>query len=432
MASRRRRPNLVGEFTLRLHGRAVLLKILSSPSERFRGLIVRRLQLFRRPAPAPPPEPRDVVRHYFVQSRRRANLVRYAFLVLVLLPTSVAGLYFGLFASDRYVSEARFIVRGIDSPRASGMDLFFRTFGISRAVDDSEAVQSYVLSRDAVRELESLLPLREIFSREDADVLSRFPRPWRGDSFERLYEYYLERVFVTHDPAKGLTQLKVITFDPDDSLKLAQALVGLAEARVNRMNERAREDTVRQAQAAVKEAEQRLVAAQMDLTNFRTRELVVDPTQNSASVVETITNLSKELAQTLAQIEQSRFSTPSNPVIPVLQSKSEALRGQIAVERDKLGGGASSLSNAVSTYERLTLLREIAEKSLSAAETDLESARQEARRQQIYVEEVVRPNLSDKSTEPQRMRAVATLFVTGFAMFALLWILFVGAREHAH
>ena len=379
----------------------------------------------------PGAEPHDIVDLYLARSRSRARLVRVLLLVLVVLPTTLAGVYYGILASDRYVSEARFIVRGITSPRTSGLDMFFRTFGISRAVDDTNAVQSYMLSRDAVRELESRLPLRPMFSRKDVDMLVRFPHFWRGDSFEMLYEYYLERVIVIQDPSKGITELKVITFSADDSLQLAQALVVLAEEVVNRMNVRAQNDAVRQAEVEVDEARQRLIAAHLDLTNFRNRELVVDPSKNSASVVETITSLSKDLAETLAQIEQSRVSTPSNPAIPVLQAKSEALRGQIAAQRTKLGGDSNALAGQVSAYERLTLVRDLAEKSLASAETSLELARQEARRQQVYIEEVVKPDLADKSTEPRRFRSVVTVFIACFGIFALIWILFVGAKEHA-
>ena len=376
-------------------------------------------------------EPRDIVERYLARSRSRAYLVRVLFLVLVVLPTALASFYYGIWASDRYVSEARFIVRGISSPRTSGLDMFFRTFGISRAVDDTNAVQSYMLSRDAVRELEKRLPIREMFSREGADVLVRFPHFWRGDTFEMLYEYYLERVSVIQDPSKGLTELKAVTFRADDSLQLAQALVVLAEEMVNRMNARAQSDAVRQAQVEADEARQRLIAAHLDLTNFRNRQLVVDPAKNSASVVETITTLSKNLAETLAQLELTRVSTPSNPALPVLQAKSEALRGQIASERTKLGGDSNALATQVSAYERLTLVRDLAEKSLTSAETSLELARQEARRQQVYIEEVVRPNLVDKSTEPRRIRSVAAVFIVCFGIFALIWIVFVGAKEHA-
>jgi capsular polysaccharide transport system permease protein len=375
---------------------------------------------------------RGMMERYLAGAKKRSTLTRKAFMLLVVLPTAIASFYYGIWASDRYVSEARFIVRGISSPRTSGLDMFFQTFGISRAVDDTNAVQNYMLSRDAVRALQAKLPLRDMFSREEGDMFARFPHFWRGDSFETLYEYYKERVSVIQDPSRGITELKVSAFRPEDSLALAQALVGLAEEMVNRMNARAQNDAMTAAETEAKEAEQRLLASEADLTEFRNRELVVDPAKNSVSVVETITGLSKELAATLAQIQQFKTTSPNNPAVRVWQAKSEALKSQIAAERAKLGGNANAFGAKVSAYERLTLTRDIAEKSLTSAEASLELARQEARRQQIYIEEITKPNLADKSMDPERLRMIATVFTLCFGVFSIVWILFVGAREHAH
>jgi len=60
------------------------------------------------------------------------------------------------------------------------------------------------------------------------------------------------------------------------------------------------------------------------------------------------------------------------------------------------------------------------------------SARQEARRQQIYIEKVIEPNLADESTQPQRIRSVAMVFMVSFSLLAVGWILTVGVKEHRH
>ncbi len=66
--------------------------------------------------------------------------------------------------------------------------------------DDSNSVVAYLQSRDAVTGLEAALPLRKIYAREEADAPARFPHPFFGDSFERLYWYYKDRVTVYTDP----------------------------------------------------------------------------------------------------------------------------------------------------------------------------------------------------------------------------------------
>jgi len=383
-------------------------------------------------------EPRGWGR-FVVEAAPRIRLgrgnIRHLAMGLLIAPTLLATLYYGLLASDRYVSEADFIVRGISSHRASGLDMLFQTFGISRTVDDTNAVQQYMLSRDAVRALESRLPLRNMFSNRRGDFFARFPYFWRifeRDSFEQLFDYYQDHVSVVQEASKGITVLKVTTFDAAESQRIAQTLLRLGEEIVNRMNERAQGDAVRFAQADVEQAEKRLIKAQLDLTLFRNRELLIDPSKNSVSVLETITSLTTELTHTMALIEETSQTAPGSPALASWRAKVAALQNQIAKERDKIAGREGALAPKVADFERLSLGRELAEKGLSGAIASLEAARQEARRQQIYIEEIVPPNLADESTEPRRLRMIATVIVMTLAIAAILWILTVGAKEHSN
>ena len=105
---------------------------------------------------------------YRVSSRKLLS-VRLMFAVIVVLPTVCASVYYSCFASKQYVSEAEYIVRGVSSHHATGLDSLFSTFGISRTADDSFAIQDYLRSRDAVAEIERTLPQREKFSLTEAD-----------------------------------------------------------------------------------------------------------------------------------------------------------------------------------------------------------------------------------------------------------------------
>jgi len=374
---------------------------------------------------------REIAEYNLSILRVRSFFFRMAFVALVILPTSLGAIYFWGIASKRYVSEAEFIVRGVSSQRATGLDILFRTFGISRTVDDSNVVQNYLLSRDAVRALEQRMPVREIFTRPDADWLSRFPRPWRNDTFEALYSYYEDRVTVSIDSRRGIMVLKVSTFRPDDSRLLGKTLLTLAEEMVNRMNDRARADTVSETRRVVTEAEIRLVDVQRRVTFFRNTELIVDPIRQSTLQLGTIASLAKELAQVEAQLGQTSKLSPSSPALSSLEALRVSLHSQIAAERNKLAGDDKSLASKLAIYEQLALERELADRSLTSATTALEIAQQEARRKQIYIEEIVTPSLPDESLEPRRTRLIATVLVFSLASFAVAWILLVGARDHA-
>ncbi|HEV2570454.1 capsule biosynthesis protein [Methylocella sp. CPCC 101449] len=375
------------------------------------------------------------VNHILDKAERRARLIKKLILAVMIVPPIFAVFYYGLFAADRYVSEANIIVRSVSSKRAAGgLDMVLQTFGISRAVDDTNAVQNFMLSRDAVRALESRLPLREIFSNSNADIFTRFPRfwLWKNDAFERLYEYYLDRVTVIQDPSKGITTVRAVAFRPEDALRITQELLKISEEMVNRMNVRAQADTVKSAQLSVDDAGNRLIEAQKELTRYRNRELIVDPSKTSQSVLDTITSLATEYTQTQAQVQEMTRLAPNNPAIAARQARADALRARITEEREKLAGSDAAMAKKIEGYEQLAAARDIAEKGLATASNSLETARQEARRQQIYVEQIVSPNLPDQSTEPERIRMILTYLVVSCMLGAILWLLNAGTQEHAN
>ena len=369
---------------------------------------------------------------YFAEAQRRDTIIRLVLLSFVVVPTACATLYFGLIATPRYVSEAQFLVTRAGSIRSSGLDALMKTLGGTQRVDDSSVVTGYLQSRDAVRAIEKVLPLRDMFSRPEADLLSRFPRPWRSDSFERLYDYFGDRVTVDQDPKTGLTVLTVQAFRAHDAQAVAAQMLKLAEGAVNELNRRAEADTLNFAWGELERTERKLVDAQQTLTAFRTQELLIDPTRTSTAVLDTITRLTRDRVQVLAQRDQVVSSAPNSPARSSLAARADALQKQIDEERARLAGGDGSLAPTVSNYERLTLLRDLAEKDVSAAQAALTLAREEAQRQHLYLQIPVTPNLADESLAPQRLRSIATVFVTGFAVFAFVWILMVGAGEHAH
>jgi capsular polysaccharide transport system permease protein len=62
--------------------------------------------------------------------------------------------------------------------------------------------------------------------------------------------------------------------------------------------------------------------------------------------------------------------------------------------------------------------------------TLLETARNEAQRQQLYLDRVVQPNLPDYPIEPRRIRYVLVVLVLGLLIWAITSLLTAAVREH--
>lgn len=363
--------------------------------------------------------------------RRRQGLMRWVSFATLVGPTVVAAVYFGLVVTPRYESETQFIVRGIQSNRTiPGLESLMQAIGIARSSDDSNVVLDYLTSRDALAALEVALPLRAMYGHKSADPLSRFPRPFFGESFERLYWYYQDRVSAIADPDTGIITVKAEAFVPEDARAIARQLLSQSEALVNTMNARMEADTVQSAETVVAEATKAVMEAHDEVTRFRNAEMVVDPSQNAIAQLTTIADLSTEVDEVLAKISESSKLSPSSPGVRALKAKADALTAQIAVEQKALAGPHSAVADKVSSYERLMVLRDLADQGLEAATVSLTSARADARRQHIYVEVIAAPNLADESTQPESLRLVASTFAVSAAAFAVMWLLSVGVREH--
>ncbi|MBO0662154.1 hypothetical protein LQ948_07325 [Jiella sp. MQZ9-1] len=364
------------------------------------------------------------------KTRRRVTIGQMIFLVIAVIPITWSILYYGLIASNRYLSESRFLVRSAKTQNVSGLSSILQTFGISNASDDSYAVQSYILSRDALHDLMKTLPMETFLNREGVDPISTCYKPWSSHDFETLYQCYLDRVDATREETTGISVLAVQLYRPEDSKLVADRLLELGEQLANRMNKRAENDAVASAKAFLQQAEARVVEANQNLTAFRNQQNFLDVKGQATPAATVMTALASEIAKTRAEIDQQTRLSPSGPRIESLKTKVKVLEDQMKIEQSKLTGGKDALSNQISGYEDLMLRKTIADQTLEIASKAIDQARLDAKRQRIYIETIVKPNLADDSTRPKRLRMIVSVIVVSLMLFAVVWMVVVGGREH--
>ena len=242
-------------------------------------------------------------------------------LTTTLIPTALAILYFGLIASDVYISESRFVVRSPERQSSSPLGLMFKGAGFSKAQDDSYTVQDYVLSRDALKALNDELKIKEAYSSSAVDMFSRFAGLDWDDSLEAFHQYYQKKVNVQLDSSSSITTLTVRAFTPDAAQGVNQRLVELAESLVNKLNERGRQDMIRFASDEVAEAQLKAKAAALALSQYRNAKGVIDPEKQSAIPLQQVAKLQDELIATRSQVMQLERLAKDNPQLPVLRQQ---------------------------------------------------------------------------------------------------------------
>ncbi|CAK0744599.1 Capsule polysaccharide export inner-membrane protein BexC [Gammaproteobacteria bacterium] len=361
----------------------------------------------------------------------RVKNLNLLFILTVFLPTLLSVIYFSLIASDVYISESSFVIRTPEQKSTSSFGLLLKGVGFSRSLDDAYTVQTFILSRDALRTLDERMRLGNIFSSNDVDIFSRFGGFRSKNSFEDLYIYYQKHVDVQLDSVSSSVKLTIRAFTAEDSFRINQSLLEMSETLVNHLNERGRQDMIHFAAQEVADAEKSAKVAALAVARYRNEKNVIDPEKQSSIPLQHIAKLQDELITTKTQIVQLEKIVKDNPQIPILRQRVQLLEKEIKQEESGVAGSNDrSLAGKAVEYQRLAFEKEFADKMLASAMSTLEQARNEARRKQFYLERIVQPGKPDMAVEPRRLRAMITTFIMGMISWGILSILIAGVREH--
>jgi capsular polysaccharide transport system permease protein len=376
----------------------------------------------------------ETLREVVGKSRRDFWIVKHRwFALFVGLPTVLAAIYYGFIASPVYVSQSSFVIKSPSQKSVPTLSLanLVQTGGLSAGQEQTKEVLQYIRSRNALQDLLRETDVRSKYSDRGADFLSRFPQPLQNASFENFYRYYSSMVGADTDPNSGLAVLEVRAFTPQDALDLNSRLLNLSEGLVNRLNQRAENRAITEAEKRVVQAENRVRNARVALSVYRNQQELIDPTRQAAGVLEVSNRLVSEQTALQAQLELMLRVAPRNPAIPSIRDRIAAIGRQIRMQTGRAVGTPTGIASKLGAYEKLQVEQEFATHMLTAANTSLESARTDAQKQQFYLERVVEPNKPDDSTLPNRLKRILVVFGASICLYFIGWMLVVGVLEHA-
>lgn len=369
------------------------------------------------------------------QALRRRMLLA-SFLICVMAPALLGALYFLFIASDRYVSGAGFAVRSMDA--GAGTDLFGTFTGLANAgstSSDSYILLKYLKSRDILEKLERDFPLRQAFSSEGVDFISRM-NP--DDDIEHVVRYWKGMISTTYDNISGIVTFNIEAFSPDDAKRIADLILGYGRELVNDLSERARVDAVSFAEGEVRLAEERLRTALENLRIFRESEQSIDPARSAQMQIEIVGSLEKQLLDIRARISALKGSVnQDSPALRTLRRQAEALESQIAAKQSEIstrdgvsGTESTALSGLLATYEALEVERNFAQQAYASALSSLEKARVEAGRQQRYLAVYETPSVPEYPLYPRRLLSILILVVIFSAVWGVGTLIVYSVRDH--
>jgi len=368
--------------------------------------------------PGAPPQNRYIFRHG----------IRF-----IIIPTFIAAIYFWIIASSQYYAKAEFAIRSQEGNSTPTMgSSFFGAGGGTAATSDMFIVREYIQSRQILEDLKGRLDLRKIYSTRQADFWARLnPKIPEED----LLRYWQRMTEVRYDSGTGIATLGVRAFTAEEAKLVADHVLELSEALVNRLSERAQRDRVALSEQDVHKAYGRVIAALDNLQKFQQEARQVDPESFVAARSEVQSRLEQEISTFESQLQRLRRELPDEaPSVKMLAQRLDVARGQLVAERLRStkspGVEGESAAEVITEFSKLRLESEFAAKAYDSALASLEKARMDAASQTRYLEAFVNPQLPDRAEFPRRIFNVFLVAVCAAVLWAIGSLVIAAIREH--
>jgi len=367
--------------------------------------------------------------------KRRIMLI--SALLVIGLPTLVAGVYYAFFASDQYAASGHFVVRHRSENTAAMGTLSLLGLGAapSSSLPDMMVVNDYIVSMQMIKDLARRIDLRALYDTPQADRLARLNPGFREDTIsdETLLKYWQKMAVVHYDSTTGLSKFEVRAFSADDAKTIADQVFALSESLVNRLTQRAQEDALSLARQEVETYRERAIASLDALQAFQERARQVDPEAFAQARAQIQAGVEQELTQLQTQLDVLRKSLPEDaPGITQVKDRLASIEKQLATERVRstISESGESAAQILNEFAKLRLESEFATQAYLSSLASLESARVEAIRQNLYLETFVSPYTPQVPEYPNSLLNVLLVLVVSALVWAIGGLMVSAAREH--
>lgn len=342
-----------------------------------------------------------------------------------------AVIYWGLIASDRYVSEAHVIIQRTDMAGSQAMDFSsFLAGSGSGSRTDQLLLRDYLLSMDMLIKLDEKLHLRAHFSDKQRDLISRM---WSAHTpNERLYQYYRSHVSVEFDAYESVLVIKAQAYDPKTAQAITAMLIKEGERSMNDMSHLMAQEQVAFVEKQVAQSAERFQQARLAVIAYQNQKGLASPLSTAENVVGAINRL--EVQRTELQARRNAllgYLTPQAPNVVELDLQLSAIEKQIAQEQARLTApGGNTLNSTVEEYQRLEMTAMFAQDIYKTALIALEKGQVEATRLLKKVSILQAPTLPQHPLEPRRIYNIIVFILLALLVAGLLHLLAAIIRDH--
>ena len=340
----------------------------------------------------------------------------------------IAILYFGLIATERYVSRAELIIKQADQIKMLPDALSMLGIGGSNH-QDVLLIQEYLKSWDLLAKLDKELGLKSHYQSNQADYFSRLP----GDaSQESFIKYYHQHLTLRLDELSGVLTIELQAFDPEYGQQVGGLMLKESEHCINKLGHQVALDQLAFVEKEVDRAYQRLQDEKAKVLAFQNSHQLISPESTSSARLGVVSQIEAELVNQQAQLKQLRsYMRESAPGVISVQSRVDALTRQLKQERAKLTGLDKNAMNEINAgYMDVQTQATLAADLYKTGLISLEQARIEAYRKLKHLLVISQPTLAEDAEYPRRLYNLVTIGVLLSLFYGLVVMGLATLREH--
>lgn len=341
---------------------------------------------------------------------------------------AIAVLYFGLIASDRYVSRAQLVIKQADQIKMLPDALSMLGIGGSNH-EDVLLVQDYLNSPDMLAKLDKELGLKAHYQSHDIDYFSRLS----GDvSQEDFLKYYRDHLSLRLDDLSGVLTVELQAFDPAYGQRVVNLMLKESEGFINKLGHQVALEQLAFVEKEVDRAYQRVQDEKAKVLDFQNQHNLISPESTSTARLGVVSQIESELASQQAQLKQLQsYMKDTAPAVISIKARVKALAEQLAQEKARLTGTDQNAMNEVTArYMDIQTQATLAVDLYKSGLISLEQARVEAYRKLKYLLVVSQPTLAQDAEYPRRLYNLATIGVLLCLMYGLIVMGLATLREH--
>ena len=341
---------------------------------------------------------------------------------------TIAALYLGIIASDRYVSRAEIIIKQADQIKMLPDALSMLGIGGSNH-QDALLIQDYLNSWDLLAKLDKELDLKSHYQSDQADYFSRLPQDVSREDF---IEYYRNHLMLRFDELSGVLTIELQAFDPEYGQQVVGLMLKESERFINKLGHQVALEQLAFVEKEVDRAYRRLQDEKAKVLAFQNSHQLISPESTSSARLGVVSQIEAELVNQQAQLKQLRSYMRENaPAVISVQSRVDALTRQLEQERAKLTGLDKDAMNEINAgYLDVQTQATLAADLYKTGLISLEQTRVEAYRKLKHLLVISQPSLAQDAEYPRRLYNLATVGVLLFLFYGLIVMGLATLREH--